>query len=984
MKARALLSIIICIQLLLPLSASVSGNSRRSSATDEGSVKAQRFEFSPQTLSGLQAKVEVIQDEFGISHVFAKKTEDAFFMQGFLHARDRFFQMDVTRRTADGTTAELLGAGENNSNIARDVQLRALGLSRVGPKILSLLRPETRRIIKAYTRGINSYLSNNPLPPEYQALKITQKRMWVELDTVNIGKLFAFSQSFDFSLSDIGNTIALQNYQAAGRAQGFDGTALFFEDQYRSAPFDPAFTVPDALGQKLSGDDLRADSEREQSRLAEQRQWSEHLAKTIKPETMEMAARYMQQLKEVSLFTNNTLSLLKRDGARNGSNWFVLSGQNTASGFPMLTADQHFDFSTPPIWYQIQLNVKGGGEPPLNVIGVSIAGTPGVVLGHNDNVAWAATVTVFDVTDVYQEQIEVTGLTSIIITNDGKQLPVESRLESFRVNQITEGKSDNIVTVPPSDSVPARFASIPFRNDGPIVSLNVAAKTALSVQSAALGPSLEIEAIVEINRSRSIKDFQKAIQYLDSAFVNMAVISTSGDIAYFGTGEIPLREDLETGKVSGAPPFFIRDGRGGNDWQTLRKRQFRQALPTDMLPFEEMPQTINPARGFIVNSNNDPAGTTANNNPLEKKRSSGGILYFSAGYDFGCRASRLDREIKAAVGSGKKIDIMQARRFQASGKMRDAEILTPFILQAFENAKKPGAPAELAALATDAGVSEAMGRISRWDFNTPTGLRNGYDSFVPFNQSDPTEEQIASSVATTIYSLWRSQVVRNTLDAALLPRQVEPVGGYEGEIALAAFHNLLVKFPSLKGKGASGIDFFDVPALSGAPAEVRRDFILLQSLRQALDALAGPEFQLAFNGSTNQRDYRWGLIHRGFFPHQFGMRSEFSIPSETGNFGSPIPGLFGIPRDGGYEVPNACSHNVRAKGVNDFMFVHGPSQRFTVMMKPGAIQAVNALPGGQSGLQSSPFHDNLLNFWLVCDVYPFISDKNQLMQRLDK
>src|SRR5207244_3795155 len=118
-------------------------------------------------------------------------------------------------------------------------------------------------------------------------------------------------------------------------------------------------------------------------------------------------------------------------------------------------------------------------------------------------------------------------------------------------------------------------------------------------------------------------------------------------------------------------------------------------------------------------------------------------------------------------------------------------------------------------------------------------LRNGYDAFVPFNQSDPTEAQISNSVSTTIYSLWRSQVVRNTIDVALLPRQVVPVSGYEGEMALAALRNLLDKFPTRKGVGASGIDFFSVPGMT-ASAEARRDFIILQSLRQALDALAGP------------------------------------------------------------------------------------------------------------------------------------------------
>ncbi|MEW6729709.1 MAG: penicillin acylase family protein [Acidobacteriota bacterium] len=968
---RSLLSLILCLNLVLPLVGAVMAQPRQVRSRVPQALRPQSIE--PTMMAGLKAKVEVIRDKFGIPHIFAKRLEDAVFMQGFLHAQDRFFQMDVTRRTAEGTLAEVLGPGPNNSVLLGDVQLRALGLSRSAAAAFPLLRAETRRLLKAYTRGVNSYLANNPLPAEYQELKITQKRMWTELDCLSVAKAIAFSLSFD--LNDITYTLALQAYQAAGQAQGFDGAALFYEDMYRTAPFDPTFTVPDALGRSVNETAANTREDQATKQLREQqRTWSQHLARTIKPATLRLAEQYVARLREIPYLANS----VRTHDARNGSNWFILSGQLTESGFPMLTGDQHFDFSTPPIWYQIQLNTKGGGgERPVNVIGVSVPGAPGVALGHNDNVAWAATITVFDVTDVYQEEIapEFGGLSTIY---KGKREPVTLRTETFRANQVTADKTDNIVVVPPSDSVPARFATVPRRNNGPILALDLSARTALSLQNPGLGPTLEVEAFLDMNRSRSIKEFQRALQFFDVGSVNMAVISTKGDIAYFTTGELPLREDLEAGKVNGVPPFLIRDGRGGNEWQSLRRREPRQALPNDILPAEEMPQVINPPRGFVVSANNDPAGTTANNNPLEKRRPNGGIYYLSGGYDFGSRAARLTREIQQAVQSGKKISVEMARRFQASGKMRDAEILMPFIQQAFANAQKPDAPAALAALAADAGVSEALARFAQWDFTTPTGLRIGYDAFVPFNQSEPTEAQISASVATTIYSMWRSFIVRNTLDAALAPHQIAAVSGYEGEIALSALRNLLDKFAMRKGVGASGIAFFSVPSLSDASAEAQRDFLILQSLRQALDTLAGPDFELAFHGSTNQRDYRWGMLHRGFFPHQFGDDSRFTIPSMDGNFRSPLPGLYGIPRDGGYEVPNACSHNVRARGVNDFMFVHGPSQRFTVVMKPGAIDAVNALPGGQSGDLNSPFHDNLLNFWLVCDVYPFISDKQRL------
>src|SRR5262249_13632178 len=176
MKLRSVSVFLICILILLPASPNI------------GTVKPagppmppkKSGGITPQMIDGLTSTVDVFQDEFGIPHVFSKKIQDLFFMECFIHARDRFFQMDNMSRTADGALSELLGRGNNFANIAQDGQLRALGLPRAAAKALPLLRPETRRIFQAYTRGINAYRSSNPLPAEYQSLKITKARPWKE------------------------------------------------------------------------------------------------------------------------------------------------------------------------------------------------------------------------------------------------------------------------------------------------------------------------------------------------------------------------------------------------------------------------------------------------------------------------------------------------------------------------------------------------------------------------------------------------------------------------------------------------------------------------------------------------------------------------------------------------------------------------------------------------------------------------------------
>lgn len=978
--------LILCFQLIMPTIGLSKSNpvAKKAPAAKKSPSKEKAVEFTPQALKGLTADVEVIEDELGIPHVFAKTNDDVFFMEGFLHARDRFFQMDSRRRMLEGTLAEILGPGPNNRILRADSTSRGSGLYLAAQDSLAKYSPEVLRFLKSYANGVNAYLATNPLPEEYKQLKITKARPWTELDSVFVGKALAISLAFD--LIDLQTTVALKNYQDAGKAQGFDGNKLFFDDMFRLTPFDPTYVIPDALGQKVTATNetsalpLEGQEENSEAQL-QRKEWGEYLEKKIHPSIYSMAQDYLEAAKNSPLFAN----AVKPREERNGSNWFLLSGKVTESGSPMITGDQHFDLENSPTWYQIQLNVTptSNSELPLNVTGASVCGAPGVALGFNDNLAWQATVTVFDFTDVYQDKFELQlGANPIVILNNGKKQQTVLRNEIFKVNQVADGKTDNLVDVP-KGTVQDQFIRVPFRNNGPVIGIDFQNSVAMVVQQVGFGPTQEIQAFLELNRAKTLKDFEKGLQKLGGASVNMGVVTTKGEIAYYTTGELPLRSDLEKGAVNGMPPSFIRDGSGASDWQPLRKKQKFQTLPTEILPFKEMPKVINPPTGFVVSANNDPTGDTGDNNPVNTKRKNGkGILYLSSFYASGLRASQLTSNIKAAISSNKKINVDMARRFQAAGKMRDAEIFLPFIKQAFDNARKSDAPIQLSTLAGDLRVKEAMERFGKWDFTTPTGLKNGYDSFVPFNQVEPNDAQINNSVCSTIYSIWRSQMVRNVIDAPLAPKKIPGVDGNFGQTAISALFNLLNTFSSKKGVGSSGISFFSVPELAGQSPEAQRDFILLRSLKDGLDELAGPNFNLAYSNSQTLSDYRWGKIHRLFIPHLLGV--DFSFPSFNGNFQSPFPGLYGLPRDGGYEVPNACSHPIRAKTQDDFMFNHSPTHRFTAVTKPTGVEVVDALPGGQSGDRKSKFYDDQLALWLTADVKPLISDKKRLMAQPER
>ncbi len=900
-------------------------------------------------IKGLREAAAIVRDSKGIPHIFAANDHDIFFLQGWVHARDRFFQMDVKRREASGTLAELLGPAA----LPSDVELRTIGLRRAADRSLPLLSSQVRKALEAYSAGVNAFITSHPLPPEYNLLELTltQVEPWSPIDSLVIGKKFAFDLSFD--LDDIDRTIALTAYQQAGVAVGFDGTALFFEDLFRSAPFDPASTVPDA-SQPLPLAALPSEMV-ERARIA---------GRQISPETLSLCRRYLERIRHIPFFRR----ILRRINRSNGSNEWVVSGRHTASGFPLLANDPHLSLDMPATFYQVHLRT-----PDLNVIGSGFAGLPFVVVGHNRLISWGATTNPMDVTDTFQEKVEPdpSSPSGLSIKHQEQLEPIIPLPQVFSVNVRGDGVFDNVVVAPPDDTIPAAVLIVPRRNQGPIVEIDppagTAEGTALSVQYTGFSGTRELDAFFIWNRARNLDDFKRGLQFFDFGSQNWAYADVQGNIAYFTSGELPLREDLQAGFVNGLPPFFIREGTGGNEWLPVSSPQPGQAVPFEILPFEEMPQTINPLAGFFVNANNDPAGITLDNDPLNQLRPDGGFFYLSPGYDFGTRAGRITQAITERLTTGRReISRKDMKMIQADTVMLDAQVLVPFILQAFENGQSDGAHLALAALAADPRVDEAVGRLEEWDFSTPTGIPEGFDASDKNGQRfPPSEEEIASSIAATIYSVWRGQIIRNTIEAVLgqfaLPRP-------SSQRAMIALRHLLDNFDQNEGIGASGLNFFNVPDVDDLddPA-TRRDILLLQSLVDALNLLAGPKFDKAFGGSTNQDDYRWGRLHRIVFDHP--LNGPFDVPPAGSAFPPPLENLAGIPTDGGFGVVDASSHSARADDDDGFMFGSGPVNRFVSEMGPWRVRAESSLPGGESGILESPFYVNLLGRWLTNDTF---------------
>jgi penicillin amidase len=888
-------------------------------------------------INGLNDCASIIRDTNDVAHIKAQNEHDLFFLQGYVHAQDRLFQMDVSRREAEGTLAELIGV----AGLPQDVQVRTIGLGRAAERSLPLQSARMQNILQAYADGVNAFALAHPLPPEYGALKLTQFVPWSPVDSLAVAKLLSFGLSFQ---NDIQPTLDFLSFQAAGAAHGFDGAKLYFDDLDRSAPFAPATTVGDAL--------VRTGSTPS----------SKHSAMVMSSDflgekAVQLAKDYLNATDNLDLFRR-----FRENRQQGFSNVWAVGRAGSRDGAALIANDPHLSLGTPATWYPIHLESE-----KFDAIGEGFPGVPFVTLGHNRFVAWGVTDSGLDTTDAFQEAIvpdpnSPSGLSTIFKGNKEPIIPIP---EKFFANQ-----SGTIVPIPPGNGVPPAVLAVPRRNNGPLVSFDPKSGVGVSLQWVGFSGTRELEALLAWCEARNLKEFESGNSFFTSPTLNVAASDTRGNIAYFSTGEVPVREDLQAGTVNGLPPFFIRNGTGGNEWLPVSHPQPNQALPFEIIPASEMPHLKNPPAGFFVNSNNDPVGVSLNNNPLGTLRPGGGIFYLTYFFDAGMRAARETELLQQLLSSG-KASRQDMIRIQADTQMFDARFFVPFILQAFKDAQSSPLP-QLQSLAANPSIQEAVNRLSAWDFSAPTGIPEGYDAFDPPGTLHPrSASEIANSVATTLYTVWRGQLVTQTIDATVAPFALHLPAD---EQTLTALHQLMVDFPKTGGIGASGLNFFQVPGVT-TPND-RLDILILSSLNKTLALLSGPAFSNAFAGSTNLGDYRWGKLHRITFAHLLG--GPFSIPTAGGAFQQPLPNLPGIPRNGAFQTVDASAHSIRAADDKSFTFGVGPSKRSVSESKSERVDSVSSLPGGISGVLGNEFYFNLLPGWLANGTYQQFFDDDKI------
>ncbi|HSB54034.1 MAG TPA: penicillin acylase family protein, partial [Gemmatimonadales bacterium] len=331
----------------------------------------------------------------------------------------------------------------------------------------------------------------------------------------------------------------------------------------------------------------------------------------------------------------------------------------------------------------------------MNAFGVTFPGIPGIVLGCNTRICWGATTNEMDVTDVYQEKLVLdpgSGL-PVATTFEGKPEPLTIIPQTYLVNQPGNGTPDDLVNAGVGPLAGGVTLVVPRRNHGPIVAVDLsdpANPIGLSVQYTGWGPTRELDAFRTWNRAASLDEFKQGLQYFDFGSQNLSYADVDGNIAYFTSGELPLREDLQTlgAPDGGIPPFLIRDGTHTlkHEWLPAGSApEPGQAIPYQILPSAEMPQTVNPQQGYIFNANNDPVGTSTDNDPLDQFRHDGGVFYLGIGYDRGYRAGQIRRQLEATLKKDGAFTMQDFERIQANNQLLDAQALVPYLAAAFDN-----------------------------------------------------------------------------------------------------------------------------------------------------------------------------------------------------------------------------------------------------------------------------------------------------------
>jgi len=530
-------------------------------------------------IPGLAAPVTIQRDAHGVPHIRASSLDDLLLAQGFVTAQDRLWQMDALRRHAAGELAEILGSGM----VAHDRAQRILQLRATADRAVAALPPDQLHLLQRYADGVNaSIASQQPhLPLEFHLLRY-DPAPWTPRDSILVGLVMFqdLTTSFPRELNREALTACLPQNLIAD---------LYPVVTWRAHP--PAQPADDLTAPQTNVPHIPLDKsqtglqappyepdpvQRIQTRVPHALpQGRGHFTNPNAPAAQPIASP-ADLLAAEELLSPVLTRAAGCDGCKPGSGDWVISGNHTASGKPLLSNDMHLAHSVPGVWYQADLEspLPAGN---LHVTGVTLPGVPFVIVGHNEHLAWGFTNLGATVQDVSIEHIRGTGSTTEFEAAGGAWFPVLHQQETIHV----KGGRDVVVDV--QSTRHGAFSS-------PIVSALVPSEPrALSLRWTLYDPGNISPSFLAMDAAPDAAGLVAAFSTFGGPAQNLVYADDQGHIGYHAVGKVPVRGNLTAPSPISPVPTDALDAT--QNW-------------AGYIPYDKLPQAANPAGGFLATANN--------------------------------------------------------------------------------------------------------------------------------------------------------------------------------------------------------------------------------------------------------------------------------------------------------------------------------------------------------------------------------------------
>ena len=494
------------------------------------------------SLPGLQQEVTVERDQWGVPHIRAASLEDMVEAQGYVMAQDRLWQMDLLRRVARGQLSEILGP----TTVSIDKDFRTLGFGRAAERDATLLDDEARKLMEAYARGVNKFIEQHQksLPLEFSLLRY-KPQPWKPSDTL------AISGYMYRTLTDTWER-ELSRAKVAERA-GVDRSKDLFSEEAAMDHFvigDPNSLDDGSQRSAADADDEEDDDDMQPDTVLKAGRGS--TSSGVAPDGAPDLTSAL--LPSIRGFLDESRSEI-RQGL--GSNNWVVSGAHTATGKPLLANDTHLELTIPSIWYEIHLT-----GPGWNVKGFTLPGAPMVIIGHNDRIAWGFTNNGADVQDLYIETFNPASADEYRVKGAWTKAQIID--ETIRV----KGQADEHLQV-----VVTRHGPVVHR-DG---------DRAYALRWTATEPGGLANSYNWLGKALNWNEFRNVMKHVWGPGQNAVYADVDGNIGYVMAARVPIRK-----KGHGEVP--VPGDTDDYEW-------------AGYIPFDQLPQALNPESGLIVTAN---------------------------------------------------------------------------------------------------------------------------------------------------------------------------------------------------------------------------------------------------------------------------------------------------------------------------------------------------------------------------------------------